>query len=227
MDLETDDDPTKVVSRGTLLTTREKQWAQSRAEMLKVLADAERARAEAKTARREARELREHIIVSSTKPKRLNLRTAAAVVTAVLLSALVVKIVYIGYTGARDTPEQPAPTPVAYSPRPAPRRTVPTSNTPVPGDQQFKLAMSRLQDALDSLPEDEPEVVREVNQKHPGGPRPCPLEWVNGEAALSLDGDTAHLPPSLMAAVTQCAEAVEKYSAEREWILQADPNVAR
>jgi hypothetical protein len=219
MDLETDDDSPKVISRGTLLTTREKQWAQSRAEMLQILGDAERARAEAKVARTEARELREHIIVSSTESTKLNFRKIATIFTAILLSATVIKIAYLGYTSPR---EAPAASPVI---RRIPRQPAPVSATPkapAPGDQQFKLSMARLQDALDSLPEDEPEIVREVNQKHPGGPRPCPLEWINGEAALSLDGDIEHIPPSLMEAVTQCADAVEKFRAEREWIRQAE-----
>jgi hypothetical protein len=221
MDLETDDDPTKVISRGTLLTTREKQWAESRAQMLQILGDAERAKAEARAARIEARELREHIIVSSTKSRKVSFRTIATIFTAILLSATVVKIAYVGYTSQR---EAPAASPVVHrTPRePVHVSTTPTPKTPAPGDLQFKLSMARLQDAFDSLPEDEPEIVREVNQKHPGGPRPCPLEWINGEAALSLDGDIEHLPPSLMEAVTQCADAVEKFRAEREWIRQAE-----
>lgn len=84
--------------------------------------------------------------------------------------------------------------------------------------------MNRLQEDLDSFSGSESDIVREVNQKHLGSGRPCPLEWVNGEAALSLDGDDNHAPPSLLGAVTECADAVEKLRDEKEAALRAaDP----
>jgi hypothetical protein len=81
--------------------------------------------------------------------------------------------------------------------------------------------MDRLQEDLSSSPEGEAEIVHEVNEKYPAGSRPCPLEWVNGEAALSLDASQNRIAPSLTTAVTQCASAVEKYRQQRDATLAA------
>ncbi len=205
--------------RGLLLSTNERRLAKARAEVLHAKGQVEAARAEARLARHEARELREHIIATSTKSARIPLRTVAAAFTIVLLLAAVSKLVYVGFTS------QPKPVRVSHVAIPPVIETPPhhilTHKAPSAGDVQFKRAMDRLQEDLGSLPQGEAEIVQEVNEKYAAGSKPCPLEWVNGEAALSLDGDQNRIAPSLTTAVTQCASAVEKYREQRDAELAA------
>ena len=174
------------------------------------------ARGEAEVARQEALQLREHIIATSMKPIKIPFQTGAAAFTAVLLIAAVSKLVYFGFTRL----SKPTST-IVWSMAPS------AVETPLPrhilthkplsaGALQFKNAMSRLQDDLGSMPEGESEIVREVNRQYPHGSRPCPLEWSNGAAALSLEGNERLIALSLTTAVTECATAVEKFRDDRE-----------
>ena len=202
--------------RGLLLTTKEKQIAKARAEALNAKAQMEAARAEAELARREAQELREHIISVSTKPIKIPFRTIIAVFTVVMMLAAIARLAYIGF----NNPSAPTPTQSASQAPSQSHHQVLTHKPPSAGDVQFKLAMTRLQDDLSSFSGDAAETVQEVNQKHPIGPRPCPLEWVNGEAALSLDASNERIPPSLLMAVNRCADAIEKLQDEKAAALQ-------
>jgi len=218
-------DAAAAVHRGLLLSTREKQLAKARAETLKLRAQMEKSRVEAQVARQEAQELREHIITNSIKSPNSNLRTIATAFTAVLMTAAVAKITYFGFMRPTSHHHASAATPSAAvhvnTPLPTVRPLrILTHKPPAPGDVQFKLAMTRLQDDLSSFPESESEIVTLVNAKNPPGPRPCPLEWVNGEAALSLDANNERIPPSLLTAVDRCSDAIERFRDKRD-ALQA------
>lgn len=200
--------------RGLLLSTNERRVAKARAEMLRARAQMEAAKAEAELARHEAQQLREHIIATSTKSIKIPFRTIAAGCTIVLLIAAVSKITYVGFTS------QPKLIQISHAVShpvvEAPPRHILTHKAYSAGDIQFKKAMDRLQGALESLPDGEAEIVRQVNQRYTLGSKPCPLEWVNGEAALSLEGSQNRVAPSLTTAVIQCASAIEKYRDQRD-----------
>jgi len=223
LEIERNDDAASI-HRGLLLSTREKQLAKARAEALKMRAQMEKARAEAQLARQEAHELREHIIANSIKSPSSNLRTIVTLFTAALMTAAVGKITYVGFTrpATHHFPDVlPSAAVPSNTPPPAtPPRRILTHKPPAPGDVMFKHAMTRLQDDLGSLPESESEIVTLVNEQNPFGPRPCPLEWVNGEAALSLDANNERIPPSLPTAVNRCSDAIERFRDKRE-ALQA------
>jgi hypothetical protein len=159
---------------------------------------------------------------NAAKPARVNILNVLMNFTVVLLTAAVAKIACLVYFSPALLPESKRST-ITSAPHIV--AAVKAPKHPERGDQQFKHAMTRLQDDLYSMSEDQSDVVRQVNAKSPGLPRPCPLEWINGEAALSLDSNGQRLPPSLTSAVTQCAVAVEKYRDEKEAALRAaDPS---
>ena len=217
----------EAVRRALLLTTNEQKLAKARREALRAREQMEAAKADAALARQEAKQLREHIIASSTKPVKIPFRTVTMAFTIVLLVAAVVKLVYLGFT-AQPKPADPvteASTPAVME-TPAPHHIL-THKAPSAGDLQFKKAMLRLQDDLGSMPDAEAEIVQEVNQHYPAGSRPCPLEWVNGEAALSLDGAQNRITPSLTSAVTECATAIEKYRDKRDAALSASGSLTQ
>jgi hypothetical protein len=181
-------------------TTRERQLADAKAAVIRLSAEVERIRVEARVAKQEARELREHVIATATRSSLPSPRTALKALVIAVMSAAICRFAYVGYT-------HPA--------TPAPLASLNRFHRPAAsGSQDFKQAMSRLQDDLDSLPGSPSEIVHEVNQKHLGSDRPCPLEWVNGQAALSLDATDHRLPSSLSSAVAGCADAIEKLRAK-------------
>ena len=218
IDLKDEGEIEGVVYQRSLLTSRERQLAEARAAVINMSAEVERSRVEAHEAKQEAQELRAHVIANATRSFLPSHRTALKALLIVVLSAVICRIAYIGYTG----PATPAPLEsLNRFHRPAPRHTAVGRKSAAPGSQEFKQAMSRLQDDLDSIPGGESEIVHEVNQKHLGSDRPCPLEWVNGEVALSLDATSHHLPSSLSNSVSGCADAVEKLLAEKAAALRA------
>lgn len=214
MDPELTSDERESFHRGFLLTTQERKLAKAKAEAHKLRAQIEVVQAKAELAQQEAAELREHLIAIAAKARFPGVRTILAWSGVALLSIAVLRISYLGYTRPSATLSEAVSLPTSSTP--SSKRSVITHKAPPASDKAFKMAMSRLQDELDALPENESEIVREVNSKNPGGPRPCPLEWVNGEAALSLDGNAQHISPSLLSAVTQCADAVEKLHEAKE-----------
>jgi hypothetical protein len=200
---------------GFLLSTREKQIAKARADALTAKAQMEAAIAQAESARHETYALRVR-----SKARAKTVRTIFAWLAVILLSAATGRIAYIGYTRSSPptvTPTSDASTPAATEEEALPPPVAqPSHSNSSAGDPMFKKAMSRLQSDFDSAGEDQSELVREVNKKYGAtGSRPCPLEWVNGEAALSLDGDNGRIAPSLSVAVTGCANAIEKFRAEK------------
>jgi hypothetical protein len=178
----------------------ERQLAEAKAAVIRMSAEVERVQVEAHVARQEARELREHVIATATRSSLPSPRTALKALAIVVMSTAICRFAYVGYTH----PATPAP--LASLNR---FHTAVVAKSAASGSQDFKQAMSRLQDDLDSLPGSPSEIVHEVNQKHLGSDRPCPLEWVNGQAALSLDATS-----SLRSAVAGCADAVEKLRAK-------------
>jgi hypothetical protein len=222
--------------KSLLVTTRERELARSRAQLIKMFSAMEQAKTEAAAARREASELREHIITTSTGKTKINFRTLAATVTAVVMGTAVLKVAYVGYIHSQEPAKIVAPfamAPISAAPVPslAVRRAAETplplphvqqkDQSSSPEDIQFALAVDRLQDAFNSLPESQSEIVKMVNQKNPGGPLACPLAWNNGQASLYLGGGKGSDPLSLAAAMNQCADATEKLRAEREALLRA------
>jgi len=176
----------------------------------------ERFKAAAATPRQEASRVREPIAATSTKPKN-NFLKIARVFTAVLMLAALVKLIYIGYT----RPLPPDVPPAIDSPAETPNSPDAHPSHSPQSNLQLTESITRLKTALDSLPDSESETVRQINQKHPTGPKPCPLEWNHGAVALSMDSAIGNVPPSLTSVINQCADAAEKLVAEREAALRA------
>ena len=214
VDIEDEEDDELFVRRGSLLTTREKELAESRSELLKMFAQLETVKQEAAKSRQEAAELREHIIVSATKKAPISFRNILAAFTAVLMLAAVAVLAYNGFVH---------PQAAEASKRVAKDSAVPTlspvqhhgAKGAAAGESPFTKAMKRLQDDLDALPGSESEIVKEINQRHPSDPPVCPLDWTGGAAALILGGPHGSVPPSMTVAINQCADAAEKLMDEK------------
>ncbi len=212
-DIENDD-----VSRGPLPSFKEGPVAYSHKQIQNMQEQLKAAKAEAKTARREAAALRKHIDEKPPEPK-IPFRTMAATFTAILLAAAVLKVAYVGYIHQSQAPRMSAPPAVVLAPDPPATQFSEPKPAATPPDTKFDDAVHRLQDDFGDLPEEDTQVVQEINLRHAGGPAPCPLEWVNGEVALSLQGKGT-APLTLVEAVNQCANAVEALHAERETTLR-------
>ena len=214
VEIEDEEDDELFVRRGSLLTTRERELAESRSELLKMFAQMETVKQEAAKSRQEAAELREHIIITATKTAPISFRTKLAAFTAVLLLVAVAVLAYDGFVhpqsaevakrGSKDS-VAPMPSPVQHH----------GAKSATAGDRQFTKAMQRLQDDLDALPGSESDIVKEINQGHPADSPVCPLEWTGGSAALVLGGKRGSGTPSMAVAINQCADAAEKLMDEK------------
>ena len=214
VDIEDEEDDELFVRRGSLLTTREKELAESRSELLKVFAQLETVKQEAAKSRQEAAELREHIIVHATKRAPISFRNVLAAFTAVLMLAAVAVLVYNGFVHPQspEASKRVAKDRVFRTPSPVQHHG---AKAAAANESPFTKAMKRLQDDLDSLPGSEAEIVKEINQRHPSVPPVCPLDWTGGAAALILGGSAGSVPPSMTVAINQCADAAEKLMDEK------------
>jgi hypothetical protein len=128
---------------------------------------------------------------SSQKGHPMRLRIALGVATAVALAASVAAIAM-----QRQIPVT------------AHEALVASAETPAKNAPDFTGSYNRLGQALAALPGRDPEdVLRQVQKSGQG----CALRWNNGEPSLMFGSvGNAAKPNSLEAALTQCAEAVEK-----------------
>ena len=174
-------------------------------ELEKAKAEAERAKADSAAAQARADQARAKL-EKSTRDSKVRLRLTAVVM---MLAALL----KLGWQAAND----PAP---ATKPGIAQALT-PTQNAmPVSSTEatvtQAEVALDRLRDAFHSFPEeDQPDVVREVNEKYAGSDSTCPLAWARGMPALSLK-DGGRWEPMMAAALNHCADGVERLRKERD-----------
>jgi hypothetical protein len=180
-------------------TKSEKDKARVSAELENAKAELQRLKAEAAaTAERAAEQLR--ATVKKSRDAKVRLR----VIAVVMLTAALVKITW-----------QFAAAPVVPVTRLAPLPGVSTTDSP--GMREFTRSLNRLRDAFHSLPEeDQVDVVREINEKHPGAAMACPLVWnAQGVPTLFLGDKKGDVPPSMIAALEQCASEIEKLRAEK------------
>jgi hypothetical protein len=231
MDEEVEDENSEMfVRRGSLLTTHEKQLAESRAQLLKLSEEMQRVKAEAEKSKKEAQELREHLIETSTKTPNVKLRPVALGLCAALMLGIIGKVSYDAY---RRPPAAPlvvsAPVMPPMTDRPVVAAAARQNPNPKLGksaragvDVQFSQAIQRLQTDFDSLPGEEADIVREINQHQLGGRRPCPLQWNHGSVSISLDGKTGGVSSSMVNALNQCADAAESLMAARAAALEAE-----
>jgi hypothetical protein len=204
------------------LTKSEKQVARARAEALQARAEVVRAKAEAASAHEVNEQLRA-ALGKSEMSKATKFRFVASA-TAVLMVAALVKMAYVASVNHSDR-HVAEPRPIAQKaapvPLPLPPR-IPHSANSASG-VEFAKALTRLHDAFNSFPDEhQMDIVREINEKNPGGPMACPLAWNDGEPALYVGGKLGRLPLSLSDALNQCATEVEKLRIERDRQLQAD-----
>jgi hypothetical protein len=174
-----------------------------RTELEKAKAEAQAARAQAAAAVENAERLRANLLRSKRDAK-VRLRITAAI----MMTAALLKIAW-----------QAAQAPAADA---VPLKTQPLAasaalNGVNSSDRAFKdsaavLALERVRTAFHAFPEeDQVDLVREVNQTYAGIGLSCPLEWRDGVPILRV-GD----PPSMAAALNQCAAGVERLRADRD-----------
>lgn len=174
-------------------------------------AELERVKAEAAAAQR----ANEQLQINFEKSRR-DTKVRLRVIAVVMLTAALIKITW------QSVHSSSAPIKIAVS-LPAESGTatgdatanVDTSDSP--GTRELSRSLDRLRDAFHSFPEEsQSDVVREINQKHPGAALACPLVWNNAGVPSLLVGDkTGNAPPSMIVALNQCASEVEKLRAEK------------
>jgi hypothetical protein len=138
------------------------------------------------------------------------------VIAVVMLTAALIKITWL----SAQAPVAPA---TRAMPLPAMHGGIGTPNTAdaditdSSGTREFTRSLNRLRDAFHSLPEeDQLDVVREINEKNPGAAMACPLVWnAQGVPSLFLGDRNGDVPPSVIAALDQCAGEIEKLRIEK------------
>ncbi len=192
-------------------TKSERDKASVNAELEEAKAELQRLKADAAAAERTAEQLR-----ANFKKSRRDVTVRLRVIAVVMLTAALIKITW----QSADAPVAPvmraAPLPAmsgAIAMPAAVEETTPDS----PGTRKFTQSLNRLRDAFHSLPEeDQLDVVREINEKHPGDAMACPLVWnALGVPSLFLGDRKSDFPPSIIVALDQCAGEIEKLRAEK------------
>jgi hypothetical protein len=174
-------------------------------------AELQLAKADAAAAERVIEQLR-----ANFKKSRRVATVRLRVIAVVMLTAALIKITWLS---AQDSVTPPTPA----MPLPVMHRSIGTPNTAdaditdSPGTREFTRSLNRLRDAFHSLPEeDQRDVVREINQKNPGAAMACPLGWdAQGVPSLFLGDRKGDVPPSVIAALDQCAGEIEKLRTEK------------
>jgi hypothetical protein len=223
------------------LTKSEKQLAAARDELLKMFAEAARAKKDASDAQKEAEQLRLNLAKSRAQ-SRFRLRAAATVGTAVLMLGALIKLAYFASHEKPAVPvhvaekahilnsiTKPVSAPVS-SMRPSPQTVFLSARSitplvkmnPLPRENEFEDAVERLRDAFDSFPgEHQMDIVGEINKRYSAGAMACPLGWTDGEPVLFVGDTKGHTSPSVIGALNQCASAVEKLRTEE--LAKASP----
>jgi len=190
----------------------EKDKARVSAELENAEAELQRLKAEAAaTAERAAEQLR-----ATVKKSRRDAKVRLRVIAVIMLTAALIKITW-QFAEAPVAPLMRAiPLPAMHGGIAAPAGADGTTSDS-PGTREFTRSLDRLRDAFHSLPdEDQLAVVREINEKHPGDAMACPLVWnVQGVPSLFLGDRKGDVPPSMIAALNQCASEIEKLRAEK------------
>ena len=185
-------------------------------ELDKARAEADKLRAEAAAAVAKAEKLRASML-RSTRDAKFRLRATAAV----MMTAALLKLAWQAANATTPVPvperAQPLPpsaaAPASVNPAPAQAGEDGEAVDPSPG----ALALERLRTAFHSFPdEDQWEVVRQVNERYAGAGLACPLEWKDGIPALYVGDKKGDAPPSMVKALNQCSEGVEKLRLERD-----------
>jgi hypothetical protein len=175
-------------------------------------AEVRRVTDEAAAARHASEQLRVNV-AKSRRDNKFRLRVAAVI----MLMAALIKIAWV------SAQSPPAPPSLAVPLPPLAAASVPIVNPAAaseglipPANLQLSRALNRLSDAFHSFPEEhQMDVVREINQKHPGDALACPMAWSEGEPALYVGDKKGEVPPSVVGTLNQCASEVEKLRAER------------
>lgn len=179
-------------------------------ELEKAKAEAERARADLSAAQQRADESRAKLLKSKHDSK-VRLR-----VTAVVMMTLA--LIKLGWQAANEP--TPMLTPTVAQPMPKSAAAMTMRQSSASGDASVaptEAQMERLRDAFHAFPEeDQPDVVREVNERYAGTDSTCPLAW-NADGMPSLSLKDGSKPDGMMAkALSQCAKGVEKLRKERD-----------
>ncbi len=172
-----------------------------------IAAQLDRARADAVAAQRRADEARAKMIKSSRDSK-VRLRvTAVVMMTAALLK--------LAWQAASSQP--PPPSAAILQPLPSSSSASSLPVRPTVDASASAAALDRLRDAFHSFPDqDQPDIVREVNERYANQGLTCNLAWKDGSPALSVGGKDANIPPMMARALDRCAEGIEKLRAEKD-----------
>lgn len=193
------------------LGTPPRQFAKlgGRTELEKAKAEVARVKAQAAEAEETARKLQASL-VKTRRDNKMRLR-----VTAVLM--MTAALIRLGFMATAE----PAPAPIqaqttlaaAVSPTTTAQDATGSSST---NADQTNHALNHLRDAFHAFPaEDQMDLVREINEKHPGSSMACPLVWNDGEPALYVGDAKDKSEPYMLQALNQCANELEKLKAER------------
>jgi hypothetical protein len=193
-------------------------YSRSENDKFRVKAELETVKAELQRVKAESaavQEATERLQASFTKSRR-DTKVRLCVVAVLMLTAALVKIIWLS-SHAPETPTSRA----ALVPAVSDGMTTPnpgeSDTSDSLGNREFSRSLDRLRDAFHAFPEkDQMDIVREINQKHPGGPMGCPLAWnAAGVPSLFIGDKKGEAPPSMVAALNQCASEVEKLRAEK------------
>jgi hypothetical protein len=151
---------------------------------------------------------------ASVKKSRRDATVRLRVIAVVMLTAALIKIAWLSAQAPVAPVVRAAPLPALPGALPA---AAEADTTDSPGTREFTRSLNRLRDAFHSLPEeDQLDVVREINEKNPDAAMACPLVWdAAGVPSLFLGDKKGDVPPSMIAALNQCASEIEKLRAEK------------
>jgi hypothetical protein len=167
-------------------------------------AELQRVKAEAAA----AQQANERRLKKSRRDAKMRLRVTAVV----MLTAALIKITWL----SAQTP--PPPIPPANASGIIPAYAAQSDDlTDSPANQEFTSSLNRLRDAFHSFPDEyQLDIVSEINRRHPGAAMACPLAWnAAGVPSLYVGDKESHAPPSVIAALNQCASEVEKWRTEK------------
>jgi hypothetical protein len=180
-------------------------------EKFRMNAELENAKAELQRVKAEAaaaQQATERRIKKSRRDAKVRLRVTAVV----MLTAALIKIIWL----SAHTPQAPI-LPTVPLPATAGGITAAYAATNSPGNYEFTRSLNRLRDAFHSFPDDDQlDIVREINRRHPGAAMACPLAWnAAGVPSLYVGDEEGQVPPSVITALNQCASEVEKLRVEK------------
>jgi hypothetical protein len=166
-------------------------------------AELARVKAEAVAAQLATERLQAHL-TKSRRDTKVRLR----VIAVVMLTAALIKT---AWQSAQAPPVSgTAPLPIGAAGILSAPNVMRAANTPdSPQNREFVRSLNRLRDAFHSFPdEDQIGLIQEINENRPMA---CPLAWNEaGIPSLFVGDKKGETPPSMIAALNQCASAIEK-----------------